>query len=211
MDNKELILQILKRNGPTTVGDLAEALGLSRSATRHHLRVLERSGLVAPQGTTPPSGVGRPGLLYGLTARALHFFPQGYDRLVDGLLREIKALLAPGQVTRLCERIGKEMAAEAPRRRPGQPIPEYLSELADFLSQRGYLAQVVETAEGWHLELGNCPYARVAQAHEEICMLDQVMLREILPGEIAPVHLWVEGARTCAFAVRLPAEEAQAK
>ncbi len=211
MDNKELILQILKRNGPTTVGDLAEALGLSRSATRHHLRVLERSGLVTTQGTTTPSGVGRPGLLYGLTPRALNSFPQGYDRLVDGLLREIKALLAPAQVTRLCERIGKEMAAEAPRRRPGQSIREYLNELADFLTERGYLAQVIESEGHWHLELGNCPYARVAQTHEEMCLLDQVMLREILSEEIQPIHLWVSGARTCSFAVRIPAEALSAE
>ena len=206
MDNKELILQILKRNGPSTVSDLANALELSRSATRHHLRVLERNGLVAALGTATPTGVGRPGLLYGLTPQALNVFPQGYDRLVNGLLREIKALLAPAQVIGLCERIGKDLAAEAPQRRPGQSVAEYFQEIADFLTSRGYLAQFTQEGNQWTLELGNCPYAYVVQSHAEVCMLDQVMLSGILSDEIKPIQLWINGAQTCSFSFTFPVE-----
>ncbi|MCS7221151.1 MAG: ArsR family transcriptional regulator [Anaerolineae bacterium] len=199
-------MQILKRNGPSTVSDLANALELSRSATRHHLRVLERNGLVAALGTATPTGVGRPGLLYGLTSQALSVFPQGYDRLVNGLLREIKTLLMPAQVIRLCERIGKELAAEAPQRRPGQSVAEHFQEVADFLTSRGYLAQFTQEGDQWTLELGNCPYACVVQVHAEVCMLDQVMLSEILSDEVKPIQLWVNGAPTCSFSFTPPSE-----
>jgi predicted ArsR family transcriptional regulator len=201
VENQERILHILKRNGPATVGGLAETLELSRSATRHHLRVLERGGLVAPLGTTTPAGVGRPGLLYGLTPYALSIFPHGYDRLANGLLREIKSLLEPAQVIRLCERIGREIAAQAPRRQPQQPIGEYLRAVTNFLTARGYLAEIAEEDGQWQLRLSNCPYAYVAQAHAEVCWLDQVMLRQVISEEIKPIHLWVNGARGCSFSI----------
>jgi len=201
VDSKEHILEILKQDGPMTVGDLAKRLSLSRSATRHHLRVLERNGLIAALGTMTPRGVGRPGLLYGLTAHALDAFPHGYDRLAERLLREMKETLSAAQVVQCCERMGREMAAEAPRRIPGQPIDAFLQDLVVYLTQHGYLARIVQDGGQRYLELGNCPYARVVEKHPEVCTLDQAMLRELLTEKIRPVHLWTGGGQTCRFAI----------
>ncbi|GAB4556606.1 MAG: hypothetical protein Kow0047_00240 [Anaerolineae bacterium] len=201
MDNKEQILEILKQRGPTTVGELAQALNLSRSATRHHLRVLERQRLVAPQGTSAPSGVGRPGLLYGLTPQAQDAFPHGYDRLAQALMREMKATLGASEVAQSCERIGKSWAAEAPKRKAGQRLSSYLQQVSAFLSDRGYLARVAREGDGWVLELANCPYAHVAQAHSEVCCADVAMLRQLLGDELEVNVLWARDSRSCRFHV----------
>src|SRR5262245_23764551 len=64
----------LWRRGDRTVGDLAQALGLTDNAVRAHLAALERDGLVRQGGLR--RGSGKPAYSYELTAEAERLFPK---------------------------------------------------------------------------------------------------------------------------------------
>ena len=66
---KKRLLDRMKRGDPATAADLAAALGLTDVAVRQHLLALEGQGLVG-QRPQPPSGRGRPAVLWTLTPLA---------------------------------------------------------------------------------------------------------------------------------------------
>src|SRR3990172_11624065 len=83
------ILEYLQRHGSGTVKELGELLGLTSTGIRQHLTVLERDALVTAHEER--GRVGRPTLVYSLTAEADSLFPKTYDLLASVLLEEIRA------------------------------------------------------------------------------------------------------------------------
>jgi DNA-binding transcriptional ArsR family regulator len=69
---RENILSLLKEEGPMSVNELKQELNITRSAIRQHLISLEGKGLV--DHDIRRQVIGRPTLLYKLTAKAEDFF-----------------------------------------------------------------------------------------------------------------------------------------
>src|SRR3989337_651693 len=99
---KGQILAFLKRNGGSTVDDLASALGLAGMTVRQHLTMLERDDLVASRKVRRPPG--RPHYVYTLTPRGHGTFPRRYDHLAQMMLDELANL----EVSQLLEFTGDE-------------------------------------------------------------------------------------------------------
>ena len=73
---RQEILEILKEDKQATVEDLAERLQLTPMTIRHHLNVLQAQNLVTTATVRRSQKVGRPRLVYTLTAAADDLFPQ---------------------------------------------------------------------------------------------------------------------------------------
>ena len=84
------ILHYLQRQSEATVKELATMLGVSTTAAREHIVHLQAEGLVEVRAER--HGPGRPRMVYTLSDAARSRFPQQYDRLLTGLLRELIAL-----------------------------------------------------------------------------------------------------------------------
>ena len=85
------ILDFLRRHRQSTVKELGEHLGLTSTGIRQHLTVLERDGLV--EAREERGHVGRPALVYRLTAKGDALFPKMYDALANAVIEEARSLV----------------------------------------------------------------------------------------------------------------------
>src|SRR2546426_2310424 len=81
------ILVELKRAQPLTAKQLAEKLGVSANAIRHHLKELEAEGLVAYG--REHRGVGAPTFAYRLSGAGEALFPRRYEETLTELLQRV--------------------------------------------------------------------------------------------------------------------------
>ena len=81
------ILVELKRAQPLTAKQLAEKLGVSPNAIRHHLKELEAEGLVAYG--REHRGVGAPTFAYRLSGAGEALFPRRYEETLTELLQRV--------------------------------------------------------------------------------------------------------------------------
>lgn len=86
---RDIALELMKRNGPQTLNEVAESLGLSRTATRAHLLKLEGNGLIA-RVAAQDERRGRPPLTYRLTTAGDRLFPTDDGDVLSALLDFLK-------------------------------------------------------------------------------------------------------------------------
>src|SRR2546426_8152737 len=82
----EVLLE-LKRAQPRTAKQLADTLGVSPNAVRHHLKELEAESLIAYG--REQRGVGAPTFAYRLSAAGEALFPRAYEATLTELLERV--------------------------------------------------------------------------------------------------------------------------
>lgn len=201
------ITEILKENGTATVAELAAQLGIAQVSVRHHLDILIGEDYVEATGVRRHDGAGRPSQIYSLTPQAVKLFPQRHDAIAEGMLTELKATLSPEQVRAVFLRMAQKTAAEAPRPLPGQSIEERLDEVAQFLTEKGYNARWEARDGFFELYACNCPYVGVADRHHELCLMDQALMQNLVPGAARHETRALNGTSHCTYVIELlPAE-----
>src|SRR5690348_14739585 len=83
------LLQLL-REGPTSVTDLAEALGLTRNAIRFHLASLQAEGEIVAVGVRRHEGAGKPATLYMIAPSAEIALSSAYARVLLACVKELR-------------------------------------------------------------------------------------------------------------------------
>ncbi|RRR75864.1 MAG: winged helix-turn-helix transcriptional regulator [Candidatus Viridilinea halotolerans] len=192
------ILQHLQRQGEATIKELAAMLGVSATAAREHIVHLQAEGLVAAR--TERYGPGRPRLVYTLSDEARSRFPQQYNRLITGLLRELLAHEGADKLEQLLERVSRRLADEYSDRMDGHDVTERLNELRLLLEQRGVPAEVVAAGDG--ISLFACPFYDIAQDYPEVCSMERQMIEFVLGEKLALESSIREGGHTCRFVVK---------
>jgi predicted ArsR family transcriptional regulator len=179
------------------------ALGMAQVSVRHHLDVLVGADLVVLTGVRRHDGAGRPSQMYALTPQAARLFPQRHDALAAQLLSELRVTLPPGELSALLARMADETAREAPAAPPEQAIEVRLDDVANFLTEKGYAARWEACDGHYELHACNCPYAGVSESHPELCMMDQVMMQQLLPGAVRLQSQAIDGATRCTYVLDL--------
>src|SRR3989442_1784785 len=82
----EILLE-LKRSQPLTAKELAQKLGVSPNAIRHHLKELEAEGLIVYG--REQRGVGAPTFAYRLNEAGEALFPRRYEETLTELLQRV--------------------------------------------------------------------------------------------------------------------------
>src|SRR2546430_4925251 len=82
----EVLLE-LKRAQPRTAKQLADTLGVSPNAVRHHLKELEAESLIAYG--REQRGVGAPTFAYRLSPDGEDLFPRAYEETLTQLLQRV--------------------------------------------------------------------------------------------------------------------------
>jgi predicted ArsR family transcriptional regulator len=195
------VLVLLKRGGKQSVGELAEELDLAAETVRGHMNALASSGLVHRAGSRK-DGPGRPEILYGLTDRAEALFPQEEGRL----LRELTAYLTGEGHDDVLEEFFDDrlerQREEARSRLEGLGGRERLEEIADLLTEEGFMAEVVETDDGQPgLCLCHCPLKEMVTVSRLPCRAEEAWIGELLGEELTRRSWMPEGDRTCTYTV----------
>jgi DeoR family suf operon transcriptional repressor len=196
---RQEILNILREEKQATVEDLAERLELTPMTIRHHLNVLQAQNLVVANKVRRSKRVGRPRLVYTLTDAADDLFPHGYGELARHLLTEVKELVSGEETDAIFRRMAERVASEAPPREEGQTFEDRLEQVSEFLEEQGFLSRWEETDEGYVITNVNCPYRQVSRQHDEVCILDTELIRNLLDVEPQRLTSMRHGESACSF------------
>ena len=196
---REKILQTLLDNPRSTIKALAEAVSINAISVRHHLASLQADGLVSSDEER--HGVGRPRLVYSLTKKGTEIFPSNYLELTDRLLLELNETMQPEELTnvfvRMADRQLNELKPDLSKLRTPRERVEYLVER---LEEGGHSITWQETEEGeFRLEVANCPYLHISQAHPVVCAYDEHLFQEVLNMETVKISSICEGDRVCCY------------
>ena len=198
---RQIVIETLSQSGPQPVRALARAAHLSTMAMRYHLTLLAREGLVVQRTADRRGMVGRPQILYALADEALEQLPKKYNTLASQILDEVGDTLGGKETRALLRRTGRRAAAAAPPLRSGAGAQARMNRAAKFLSDRGYLARWEQTQAELRLNVCNCPYRQVAQAHREVCDMDQAMIGALLDAPLKMTQCIAHRDGQCQFVI----------
>ena len=202
---RDQILRLIKAQGQATVAELAAALEISAVSVRHHLSSLLAEGLI--RSAEVRRGVGRPHLVYSLTALAHERFPAKYLRLSERLLDELKVSLPPRALEDMFTRMAEGMVAEYTIRMAGKSLDEKMNVLMDVLGAEGFMARWNRTGETISLTEYSCPYLQIGQRHPEVCAIDQTVIRQLLNATVEKTTCILNGGDNCVFVITPPLVE----
>ena len=195
------ILHILLREGPMTVKELQERLGLSSSAVRLHLQHLQGEGLVTHEERR--RGVGRPTKVYTLTDKARSSLVSHSETLALTLLEEMWNLEGPEKMRILLDRVSQRLAAEYSQQIRSSNLARRVEELRRELAQKGVVADVHLEGNKIIIHEYTCPYHDLAQEHRAICEMEEAVLSRVLGSTAVLSKCMMDGARGCVFEVTM--------
>lgn len=203
---KRRLLERLKRTGPASARELAEALGLTDVAVRQHLLALQDSGLVE-QSMRPAAGRGRPGVLWSLSALAAGVFPDRHADLTLELIRATREALGEDGLLRVIDVRAAKQAEAYGAKIPGgkATLRRRVEALARERTAEGYMAEVVREPDGAYLLMEHhCPICDAARSCVGLCHAELSVFRKALGSGVAVErvqHLLSDGER-CVYRIR---------
>ncbi|MCY1273742.1 iron-sulfur cluster biosynthesis transcriptional regulator SufR [compost metagenome] len=178
-----------------SIDDLAEHLGVTRTAVRQHLAALERDGLVERTATRPTGR--RPQQLHQLTELGREQFPRQYQLLADLLIGEVAELIGHEQLVRIMRELGRKLAGNLER----QAVDE--QRIANHMQQAGYEAQLIASTAGeTEIVAYNCIFHHLASAHPEVCELDLALIAGLAGRGVEHLECMVRGGAVCRFRLK---------
>ena len=197
-DPRSDILDALKRKN-SSVDELCSQLGISPTATRQHLSILERDGLITR--TSVKEKLGRPKVFYSLTEKAEKLFPKAYSDFFKWIIKDIIDREGPEAVRALMGRLGAEQAShyKGRMRNDGdvESVVEILSELGGFAE--------MEREDG-HILIKeyNCLVYEIAMEFGEImCEFNRSFISSLLNARVEQKSCIANGDRCCSFTVEV--------
>src|SRR2546422_6414367 len=132
------ILVELKRAQPLTAKQLAEKLGVSANAIRHHLKELEAEGLVAYG--REHRGVGAPTFAYRLSGAGEALFPRRYEETLTELLQRVTEKAGRSAAVELLEDHYATLTRRLQSELDGVAGSDRVAAIARLMSEAGYMA-----------------------------------------------------------------------
>ncbi len=197
---RQEILAHLRRHGEATVRELGDLLGLTATGIRQHLTVLERDGLVEVREAR--GHVGRPALVYSLSATGLAQFPNRHDDLANLLLAEIRTIAGSQGLQSVLMRVAARSAEPYEPRTRGKPLPERVVEAAAVINERGCVAEVEEKGDEFYIHQYTCPFPNVAKHNSGVCAMEVEFVRRLTGGDARLVRSLLRGDRSCTYRIR---------
>ncbi len=207
---RQTILGALKKRGELRAEDLAETTGITASGARQHLQSLEMDGLIVRRELR--EGVGRPKLVYKLTAAADALYPRGYSELTNELLEYVQDDDPELLEAIFRRRMQRRIDSAKLRLDPLPALDARVAELTRILDEDGYLADFEHLPDGsYRITEHNCAIFGVAMKYGQACSSEIEFIRAVLPdATIERVAHMVGGAHVCAYAI-IPRTASRAK
>lgn len=194
------IVGALRDRRSASAFDLAQVFGLSPNAIRQQLVVLERDGLIA--GKSVRRGKTKPTVEYSLTPEADRYFPQRYDKMLNAVLREIRATGGDDAVKAVFDGIGRRAAERLKSNVIDLTSEDRLATVVSALKASGVTAAMEKTEHGTLLlHERTCPYASVVAENPEACSAIHTILDSVVPGKAQQVESLATGGGECRFEI----------
>lgn len=189
-----LLQCLLQSEGGASMEQLAELLGISRSAVQQQIRILEGSGLITIARSLPSGG--RPHTVYVLTEQGRDYFPRQYPLLMNRMLQQLTSTLGGAELEALLYRMGQDMGYEQIQALSRQPGPRREA-IVRLMNDLGYHARPGQSDD--EIVAHNCVYHRLAQEHEAVCSLDRGLLEVLWEQPVEQTECMLRGGNVCRF------------
>ena len=197
-------LLLLLCQGPRTVNELMEALGVTDNAVRAQLANLQQAGLVSQVGLRP--GTRKPHADYELTPKARQLFPRAHEPVLLALVDVLRERL-PGEQTRsLMREVARRLISTWVGQLRGQDPHQRAAELYGKLSCIAPGIDLVEEPNYFEVRACGCPLASVTATHPEVCDLLAGVLGDLLGTEVSERCDRKESPRCCFSITKAPAQ-----
>lgn len=193
------VLGELKRAQPLTAKQLAEKLGVSANAIRHHLKELEAAALIAYG--REQRGVGAPTFAYRLSPAGEALFPRAYEATLNELLDRMAEKAGRGAAVELLEDHYRELTRRVLAQLDGRSASERVALVARLMNEQGYMAEWQEAAGAFWLAEHNCAIRAVAERFPEVCAAEQQFLRDVLGAAVERRTHITSGCNACEYAI----------
>jgi predicted ArsR family transcriptional regulator len=190
------ILNFLKRND-SPVSDLSSQLGISATATRQHLSILERDGLV--QRKAVKEKIGRPKIFYSLTEKAESHFPKAYSTFLTWMIKDMIEQEGAAAVGAMMGRLG---TVQASYYKDWIGTDGDINAVVKVLNDLGTYAELKKEDGHVVIEEYNCLINELALEFGDIvCEFDLKFIGSLLNSPVALKSCIARGDRCCSFAV----------
>jgi DeoR family transcriptional regulator, suf operon transcriptional repressor len=201
------VLRELKRAQPLTAKQLAERLGVSPNAVRHHLKELETRALVGY--AREQHGVGAPSFAYRLRAAGEALFPRAYEATLTQLLERVMAKAGRAVAVELFADHYRELTVRVLAEWGERAASERVALVAQLMNEQGYMAEWQEAAGAFRLAEHNCAIRAVAERFPEVCAAEEQFLRDVLGAAVERRTHIASGCNACEYAITFGARPAQ--
>ncbi len=177
---RQRVLNYLRKRRTVSAADISRDLGMTQANARHHLAILEETGLVEVVGRRQGGRRGRPVKLYGLGRVVLG---DGLDVLASRLLDEWLDSVSDAEKASRLQKLARRFAGDAQCEASASPMRRLTATVAR-LNELGYQARWEAHADGPRVILGLCPYAAIIAKHPELCQMDAALLTDCLARRV---------------------------
>ena len=196
------MLMYLKMHGAQPAAVLAGEMGLTNEGARQHLMRMMEEGWISSESQS--KGVGRPIILYQITAAGFGLFPDAHAELTLQLLTSVKALFGQEGLDRLIQLREQETLKQYQSGVEGMGrLEDRLDYLVSIRSAEGYMAEWYQDGDLYFLVENHCPICAAATRCQGFCQAELQNFRQTL-GEgvkVERVEHIVQGARRCAYQI----------
>lgn len=193
------VLKAIRARGKASIKEVAGVLGVTPSAVRPHLIQLQASGAVSTEQVR--EGVGRPYHLYSATPQAHLLFRNDYGDVARLLLDEIMQTQGAEALQAVLRRVALRLAALYRGQVEGERLPDRVQAWVELLDQRGAVAELVRSNEGFVLREFGCPYENIALENRAVCEMERQMMAGLLGSRVDLTQCVLDGHHACQFTV----------
>jgi predicted ArsR family transcriptional regulator len=163
----QVLALVRAADGPVTIAEVADRLGVHVNTARFHLDALADSGLVEQTGA-PRAGRGRPAFAYRARRRMDPGGPRRYELLAGVLVRGLAATRDGGRRAEEFGRSwGRTILADDPT---GVSAEEATDRLVDLLDDFGFQPERRTEQGEQQIALRHCPFLELAEdARAVVC------------------------------------------
>lgn len=202
---RDRILQALLVKPRSTVPDLAAEVGINPISVRHHISSLLVQGLIITEEER--HGIGRPRLVYSLSASGTEMFPTNYLKLTSRIIEQMKSSLPAEMVEKLFTEIALGMSSTYRQMARNLSIEEKLDLIKNLLSREGFTVEWEKSGDEYLINEVSCPYLHIGQTHPEVCNVDQTMISSILAAPVEKTNCLLHGSDHCTYSIKLKPSE----
>ena len=200
-DSRRAILMALKRQGPSTIAQLADELQLTGEAVRQQLLQLQREGWIESRVTRSAERgrTGRPATSYRLTDAGDHLFPKQYEALSVALIDAVGAQLGEDAVKKVLGQLADVKVATVEPGLRGLTLPDRAQALKDWYIKDDPHMHVEQVEDGFLLVERNCPFINTAMNRPSLCSISVNALAKVLGVRVARDEKFQDGTGRCVF------------
>ena len=190
------IIHMLKKTQGLAIGELASRLDLSYMGVKQHCEELERQGFLDTRRRPKP--IGRPEIVYRLTAKASSFFPAAANPATIKILQASRQLYGPNAPEKLLVALFREKAKGYAERLKEGDLKTRDARLAKIRDEEECLAEFVEKPQPLILEY-HSSIMDLIEAFPLVRRLEKEMFERLLQTHVERHEERASGLFLCTF------------